>query len=673
MSKVMSRRNNNNSDSSNSSSLVDINILSSDDDDSDDFFDRQNQHAQLSGANNNNELIIPMNVPTQFHLNEADSNEEFEMSDGESHFEVEDRLDRESGNGSDSESAAEGNERVLQFDNNITENFILTTIKEWVQAPGVLSMSKLDDLLQRLSRRFSNLPKSYKTLLGNPNINVDNLINDGHFWYMGIKENLDSYLLDEYLRINGKIQIDINIDGLPLFRKSKKKFWPILGKLVGTKNEPFIISIYFGKHDPDDVDKFLLDFINEADELCNNGYLRNDRTYLFSIRHYIFDAPARSLIKCSKGHCGYASCEKCIVWGTRVNNRTVFLDLNAPLRTDESFRNQEQPYHHRGVSPLLRIKAGLVSQFRLDSMHLVYEGVFKRLLEAWIYWPGSWKFHLTIFQRICSTLKQIKSSCPLDFNRPPRSLEELSFFKATEYRRLCIYDGVRVFKEIPDENLYKHFLLLHCGIYILAGPFHQTLNNFANKLLRTFIEHAAVIFEDKFIVYNVHALCHLADECATHGPLDSFSAFQFENKLKSIKETLKSGFRPLEQVAKREMQKEKKVVYLQSTSNKISLLKRHVVPNEILQGFQYRRIIFVVVKFLKTNNEDSDNDEIEYEVGRTKWLVDFNNNNDYIDKTLMILWPPKSSMVCNAVKMDKNPDSSWRTEQVQVKKFYSMF
>lgn len=107
MSKVMSRRNNNNSDSSNSSSLVDINILSSDDDDSDDFF-RQNQHAQLAGANNNNELIyiIPMKLP-QFHLNEADSNEEVEMSVGESHFEIEDRLDRESGNGSNSESAAE--------------------------------------------------------------------------------------------------------------------------------------------------------------------------------------------------------------------------------------------------------------------------------------------------------------------------------------------------------------------------------------------------------------------------------------------------------------------------------------------------------------------------------------------------------------------------------------
>lgn len=58
---------------------------------------------------------------------------------------------------------------------------------------------------------------------------------------------------------------------------------------------------------------------------------------------------------------------------------------------------------------------------------------------------------------MCTTLKQIKNSCPQDFNRPPRSLKELNFFKATEFRRLCMYDGVRVFKEIPDENLYKHY------------------------------------------------------------------------------------------------------------------------------------------------------------------------------------------------------------------------
>jgi len=50
------------------------------------------------------------------------------------------------------------------------------------------------------------------------------------------------------------------------------------------------------------------------------------------------------------------------------------------LRTDELFRNQEQPYHHQGRSPLLNIEALLVSQFRLDGLHLIDLGVFKRFL-----------------------------------------------------------------------------------------------------------------------------------------------------------------------------------------------------------------------------------------------------------------------------------------------------
>lgn len=47
--------------------------------------------------------------------------------------------------------------------------------------------------------------------------------------------------------------------------------------------------------------------------------------------------------------------------------------LNQPLRTDESFRNREQPQHHEGISPLERLGTGLVSQFRLDAMHLLYK------------------------------------------------------------------------------------------------------------------------------------------------------------------------------------------------------------------------------------------------------------------------------------------------------------
>lgn len=70
------------------------------------------------------------------------------------------------------------------------------------------------------------------------------------------------------------------------------------------------------------------------------------------------------------------------MWGERVDNRQTYVDLDAPIRTDEDFQNQIQPHHHTGVSPLLRLNTQMISQFHLESMHLVYEGVFKRLLET---------------------------------------------------------------------------------------------------------------------------------------------------------------------------------------------------------------------------------------------------------------------------------------------------
>lgn len=69
--------------------------------------------------------------------------------------------------------------------------------------------------------------------------------------------------------------------------------------------------------------------------------------------------------------------------------------------------------------------------------------------------------------------------------------------------------------------------------------------DYANELLRTFISYFAAIYGQKFVVYNVHSLCHLASECKIHGKLDDFSAFQFENKLQSIKASLRSGYKPL--------------------------------------------------------------------------------------------------------------------------------
>ncbi|KAE8741640.1 hypothetical protein FOCC_FOCC012842 [Frankliniella occidentalis] len=73
----------------------------------------------------------------------------------------------------------------------------------------------------------------------------------------------------------------------------------------------------------------------------------------------------------------------------------TFTALDSPLRTDERFRNRDNPLHHQPgqVSPLEGIGTLMVSQFRLDPLHLVYLGSLKRWLELTLVEAGA--FHLS--------------------------------------------------------------------------------------------------------------------------------------------------------------------------------------------------------------------------------------------------------------------------------------
>jgi len=503
---------------------------------------------------------------------------------------------------SSTESLSE-EEQVLFANKNETAQYVKIAIEEWAREPGKLSKRKLDDLLAKLHPVFPNLPLSYKTLLQTPGINLIP-VNGGKLWYKGITFNLNGMDLQGYLERFHEIVIDVNIDGLPLHKNSPVRFWPILGRLVKTKNEPFIIALFKGRVDPS-IEDFIQPFVREVDHLLRNGYTSNNIVYKFSIRHYILDAPARAKVKCCIEHGGYCACEKCEVVGEWIDNRMTYVDLDETLRTDESFRNQEQPYHHQGRSPLLNIETLLISQFRLDGLHLIDLGVFKRFLLALRKWNGLWKLHYDTVAAISHELEMLRNSCPSDFNRLPKSFEDFSYMKGTEYRRLLLYDGVLVFRNYLDENIYKLFLLLHCGIYILRSPvFVKNLCGYADQLLRTFIKHSADVFGKKFVVYNVHSMCHLSKECEEHGALDSFSAYPFENKLFSIKTSLQSGYKPLKQAAYRDLEKRPVNIIFEDHENEVHLTRRSFIANEIIDGLQFRRII-VNDTIFKCNLKDS--------------------------------------------------------------------
>lgn len=196
------------------------------------------------------------------------------------------------------------------------EQFVIDSVREWAQEPGVLSMTKLDHLLHRLSVVFPNMPLTYTTLFAcDYDFQISQFPSGGEFWYKGIRANLYSLSLGDYLVKNGQIILDIGIDGLPLKKKHEPvKLWPILGHLVGSVNQPFIIAVYKGSQDPESVDEFLADFVAEVQDLLLNGYTFEGKVFKFVIRFYVLDAVARQFIKCITTHCGYSGCEKCEVW-----------------------------------------------------------------------------------------------------------------------------------------------------------------------------------------------------------------------------------------------------------------------------------------------------------------------------------------------------------------------
>ena len=74
------------------------------------------------------------------------------------------------------------------------------------------------------------------------------------------------------------IMLQINIDGLPLFKSSNMQFWPILGRMfhktdteMKLPKQPFIIGIYAGQQKPTNISEYLADIVNEMKTLEVEG------------------------------------------------------------------------------------------------------------------------------------------------------------------------------------------------------------------------------------------------------------------------------------------------------------------------------------------------------------------------------------------------------------------
>lgn len=147
---------------------------------------------------------------------------------------------------------------------------------------------------------------------------------------------------------------------------------------------------------------------------------------------------------------------------------------------------------------------------------------------------------------------EVRPYVPSDMSRKPRSLSDIDRWKATEFRLLLLYTGPAVLRSRIPKPLMDNFLTLHCAVTILCSPLFCTEHlEYAEKLMRHFVETYITLYGRHAVSHNVHGLIHVANDVRAHGSLHSYSAFPFENYMRKLKSYVRKPEKPLQQVYNR--------------------------------------------------------------------------------------------------------------------------
>lgn len=468
--------------------------------------------------------------------------------------------------------------------------------------------SHISKLLKILRRReeLQFLPSDFRALLKTPRTVKTKPIFPGHYHHFGFTNGILWSLarIGSKTTYSRKLSIQINVDGIPLVKSSKSEFWPILGLISNVQGaQPFSIGIFHGPSKPRDVNEYLKDFVEEAEALEKNGLTVKNCKLQILLSAFICDAPARAFVTCVKHHTGFFACPKCVTKGVYFRphkskkGSVVYPCLEEKLRNNLSFREKHQPLHHNGTSIIENLNVDMIKSIPSDPMHLLDLGIMKKLLSAWIegkFRKGT-KLSRQMQMRLNKRILSFRRHIPNDFNRKCRNLDELSRWKATEYRLFRLFVGPVVLKEILEPRLYNHFLYFYVGTKILSDgglSSNKELLGYSKSLLKNFVRESSKLYGSNIQTFNFHNLIHLPDDVENYGVVENFSAYVFENHLQIVKNLVQKSALPLQQIVKRvsEIQSSPLATFCQNKTPLLSLehLDGPLLGNVI--GKQYSKV-----------------------------------------------------------------------------------
>jgi hypothetical protein len=456
-------------------------------------------------------------------------------------------------------------------------------------------LASLGALLKILKPFHTNLPLDPRTLLKTPRCSaVRTISGGGQYAHFGLQRGLVTLIKSGTIsRKKQTLELQFNVDGLPLFKSSSITLWPILCLIRNcSTSKPFTVGCFCGEMKPTDLNDYFAEFIAELQTLLTTGIEFENVQFDLRIHSFVCDTPARALIKRVKGHSGYYGCDKCHVEG-EWHGKMTFQSVSERTRTDAEFAQQTDVDHHLAKSPLSLLPVGMVSQFPLDYMHLVCLGVVRRLLLCWIKGALSIRLSATSVQKVSDQLVRLSSFVPKEFVRKPRSLNEVMRWKATEFRTFLLYTGPIVLRGVLRGDLYDNFMYLSVALTILLSPkLCSEYCDYAKQLLTVCVSNMQVLYGEGMMVYNVHALIHLADDAQKFGALDNISSFPFENALKSLKKLVRKPAFPLQQICRRIEEQLHRSSQTVSAKASAAFQEHHCgpVPDELQHARQYKQL-----------------------------------------------------------------------------------
>ncbi|XP_065681914.1 uncharacterized protein LOC136095372 [Hydra vulgaris] len=195
-------------------------------------------------------------------------------------------------------------------------------------------------LLEKMIIHHPELPRDPRTLFSISKNAISPNLHDvfpGKYYHFGIQNGLCQLIpiLKQACLIgeNNLFKLKVGIDGLPLFKSTIAGFWPITAAIDKISNSVFLVGLYYGENKPKSCQEFTFYLVNEMKLLSESGFIFEEITYNVEFLFCNCDMPAKSFLKCVKGHTAYFGCDRCKIKGTNFEHRRIY-EGESSLRTN---------------------------------------------------------------------------------------------------------------------------------------------------------------------------------------------------------------------------------------------------------------------------------------------------------------------------------------------------